>query len=165
MPHPTEGTLRRLLDEPAGVADPDRAHAEACGDCRIHLATMREDAELVRAALDDDVEDAAPAPAPPVAAPAPAPAAEERGSFVDDLLEVAGDFVSDVADAVVVEEQRRHVRTALGRLPRTQAVALVLRHNGFSYAEVAAALDLSPGSVGTTPVSYTHLTLPTIYSV
>jgi RNA polymerase sigma-70 factor (ECF subfamily) len=29
-------------------------------------------------------------------------------------------------------------------------VALVLRHSGLSYAEVAAALDMSPGSVGTT---------------
>jgi DNA-directed RNA polymerase specialized sigma24 family protein len=29
-------------------------------------------------------------------------------------------------------------------------VALVLRHSGLSYAEVAAALHLSPGSVGTT---------------
>jgi RNA polymerase sigma-70 factor (ECF subfamily) len=42
------------------------------------------------------------------------------------------------------------VRTALARLPRTQAVVLVLRHSGMSYAEVAAAVGLSPGSVGTT---------------
>ena len=42
------------------------------------------------------------------------------------------------------------VRAALARLPQRQAVALVLRHSGLSYAEVAAALDLSPGSVGTT---------------
>jgi hypothetical protein len=26
MRHPTEGVLRRLLDEPAGVADSDREH-------------------------------------------------------------------------------------------------------------------------------------------
>lgn len=57
---------------------------------------------------------------------------------------------ADVADEVVSREARDQVRAALGRLPRTQAVALVLRHNGLSYAEVAAALDLSPGSVGTT---------------
>jgi RNA polymerase sigma factor (sigma-70 family) len=56
----------------------------------------------------------------------------------------------DVAEAVVAAEERRRVRAALARLPRRQAVALVLRHSGFSYAEVAAALDLSPGSVGTT---------------
>ena len=56
----------------------------------------------------------------------------------------------DVADTVVVREERRRVRAALARLPRRQAVALVLRHSGLSYADVAAALDLSPGSVGTT---------------
>jgi RNA polymerase sigma-70 factor (ECF subfamily) len=56
----------------------------------------------------------------------------------------------DVADAVVTLDERRRVRAALARLPRKQAVALVLRHSGLSYAEVAAALDLSPGSVGTT---------------
>ena len=67
--------------------------------------------------------------------------------------EAAGDGAElhpDVADAVVAREERRRVRAALARLPRKQAVALVLRHSGFSYAEVAAALDLSPGSVGTT---------------
>jgi RNA polymerase sigma factor (sigma-70 family) len=58
--------------------------------------------------------------------------------------------VPDVADDVVTLDERRRVRAALARLPRRQAVALVLRHSGLSYAEVAAALDLSPGSVGTT---------------
>jgi RNA polymerase sigma factor (sigma-70 family) len=56
----------------------------------------------------------------------------------------------DVADDVVTRDERGRVRAALARLPRTQAVALVLRHSGLSYADVAAALDLSPGSVGTT---------------
>ena len=58
--------------------------------------------------------------------------------------------VRDVAEAVMTLEERRRVRAALARLPRKQAVALVLRHSGLSYADVAAALDLSPGSVGTT---------------
>jgi len=58
--------------------------------------------------------------------------------------------VSDVADTVVTLEERSRVRAALARLPRKQAVALVLRHSGLSYADVAAALDMSPGSVGTT---------------
>jgi RNA polymerase sigma factor (sigma-70 family) len=58
--------------------------------------------------------------------------------------------VPDVADTVVASEERRRVREALGRLPRRQATALVLRHSGLSYAEVAAALDISPASVGTT---------------
>jgi RNA polymerase sigma factor (sigma-70 family) len=62
-----------------------------------------------------------------------------------------GELVSpDTADAVVSRDERQRVRSGLARLPRRQAVALILRHSGMSYAEVAAALDLSPGSVGTT---------------
>ncbi|GAB4079403.1 sigma-70 family RNA polymerase sigma factor [Modestobacter muralis] len=56
----------------------------------------------------------------------------------------------DVAEAVLTAEERARVRAGLSRLPQKQAVALVLRHSGLSYAEVAAALDMSPGSVGTT---------------
>ncbi|REG01325.1 RNA polymerase sigma-70 factor (ECF subfamily) [Asanoa ferruginea] len=61
-----------------------------------------------------------------------------------------GAVTPDIADAVVILDERRRVRAALARLPRRQAMALVLRHSGLTYAEVAAALDLSPGSVGTT---------------
>jgi RNA polymerase sigma-70 factor, ECF subfamily len=46
-------------------------------------------------------------------------------------------------------EDRRHVREALARLPEKQATLLLLRHAGLSYAEVAQALDIAPGSVGT----------------
>ncbi len=60
------------------------------------------------------------------------------------------DHEGDVADEVVTNDERRRVRAALAKLPRRQAVALVLRHSGLSYAEIAAALELSPGSVGTT---------------
>jgi RNA polymerase sigma factor (sigma-70 family) len=58
--------------------------------------------------------------------------------------------VPDIADLVITREERSAVRAALARLPHKQAAALVLRHSGLSYAEVAAALHLSPGSVGTT---------------
>ncbi len=69
----------------------------------------------------------------------------------EETVAATGDaVVTDVAEEVVTLEDRRRVRAALAVLPRTQAVALVLRHSGLSYAEVAAALDLSPGSVGTT---------------
>jgi RNA polymerase sigma factor (sigma-70 family) len=68
---------------------------------------------------------------------------EETAGVVDPVA-------PDVADTVVTLDERRRVRAALARLPQRQAVALVLRHSGLSYAEVAAALDLSPGSVGTT---------------
>lgn len=56
----------------------------------------------------------------------------------------------DIADTVVRRDERRRVRAALAQLPRRQVVALVLKHSGLSYAEIAAALELSPGSVGTT---------------
>jgi RNA polymerase sigma factor (sigma-70 family) len=73
-----------------------------------------------------------------------------RASREETAAAAADTVASDVAEAVVTNEDRRRVRAALARLPRRQAVALVLRHSGLSYAEVAAALDLSPGSVGTT---------------
>ena len=52
MRHPTEGVLRRLLDEPAGVADADCRHVAACQECLGRLATVRQDADLVAAALE-----------------------------------------------------------------------------------------------------------------
>jgi hypothetical protein len=54
MRHPTEGTLRRLLDEPAGVADADREHAAGCHVCLSRLATAQADAAAAGAALDVD---------------------------------------------------------------------------------------------------------------
>ena len=51
MRHPTEGVLRRLVDEPAGVADADRGHVAGCATCLTELATVREEAAAVEAAL------------------------------------------------------------------------------------------------------------------
>ncbi|HVE62955.1 MAG TPA: hypothetical protein VNB94_04045 [Mycobacteriales bacterium] len=51
MRHPTEGTLRRLLDEPAGVADVDRRHVADCAECLGTLVAVRADAALVETAL------------------------------------------------------------------------------------------------------------------
>jgi len=51
MRHPTEGVLRRLLDEPSGVADSDRQHVAGCPQCIGGLAAIRQDAVLVDAAL------------------------------------------------------------------------------------------------------------------
>jgi hypothetical protein len=55
MRHPTDGTLRRLLDEPAGVADADRKHVTGCPVCLSGLAAAREDAAVTGAALDVDL--------------------------------------------------------------------------------------------------------------
>lgn len=51
MRHPSEGVLRRLVDEPAGVTDDDRAHVADCPTCRRALDTARADAALVGSAL------------------------------------------------------------------------------------------------------------------
>ena len=51
MRHPTEGVLRQLLDEPAGVASTDREHVEVCEECVRGLAAIRADADVVHAAL------------------------------------------------------------------------------------------------------------------
>jgi RNA polymerase sigma factor (sigma-70 family) len=52
-------------------------------------------------------------------------------------------------EAILDQESRAEVRQALRRLPRRAAVVLVLRHSGLSYAEVAAAMNVNVGHVGT----------------
>ena len=46
-------------------------------------------------------------------------------------------------------EERTRVRQALGALKTDQVALILLRAEGLSYAELAAALRLNPGSVGT----------------
>ncbi len=46
-------------------------------------------------------------------------------------------------------EERAHVREVLSHLPERQRNLLLLRYAGLSYAEIAATLDVAPGSVGT----------------
>ncbi len=55
----------------------------------------------------------------------------------------------DPSEAAERAEERDQVRAALAMLPQRQAQLLLLRHSGLSYAEVAAVLDLAPGSIGT----------------
>ena len=53
-------------------------------------------------------------------------------------------------ERVVLEaEGRREVRRALRQLPQRSAALLVLRYSGLSYAEVATALGMKVGNVGT----------------
>src|SRR3954470_262698 len=54
MRHPTEGVLRRLIDEPAGVSEPDRRHIADCPVCLAGLAAAQEDAAFAGAALHGD---------------------------------------------------------------------------------------------------------------
>ena len=48
-----------------------------------------------------------------------------------------------------IEEDRRRIRHGLGRLAPKPATALVLRASGLSYAEVAQALGVGVGQIGT----------------
>ncbi len=64
MRHPADGVLRRLLDEPAGVAEAERRHVAGCASCLAGLTAARDDAALVGAALVGAPVDAAPADAP-----------------------------------------------------------------------------------------------------
>ena len=97
--HPSDGTLRRLVDEPAGVTDADRAHVAGCPVCRSGLAAAQQDAAAVATALSS-------APAPdvdlawrrfaaaratgPVRATDPAPApSRRRGSLARSPLVAA----------------------------------------------------------------------------
>jgi RNA polymerase sigma factor (sigma-70 family) len=57
--------------------------------------------------------------------------------------------VADPERLVEAAEQRRDVRRALSRLPDRSAAILMLRYSGLSYAEVATALRIRVGNVGT----------------
>jgi RNA polymerase sigma-70 factor (ECF subfamily) len=52
-------------------------------------------------------------------------------------------------DAVLEREARTEVRRVLRRLPRRSAAVLVMRHGGMSYPEIADALGVKVGHVGT----------------
>ena len=60
-----------------------------------------------------------------------------------------GDRTVDPQKQAEVEEDRRRLRAALGRLAPRPAAVLVLRASGLSYAEVAQALGVGVGQIGT----------------
>jgi RNA polymerase sigma-70 factor (ECF subfamily) len=55
----------------------------------------------------------------------------------------------DPQDEYVRREERERVRAVLAQLPERTAKLLLLRHAGLASAEIAAALQVAPGSVGT----------------
>ncbi len=66
-----------------------------------------------------------------------------------------GQAWADEAEAVAPEavaadrDQANRVRAALAALPERDGQLLMLRHSGYSYQEIADALKVAPGSVGT----------------
>jgi len=59
------------------------------------------------------------------------------------------DHTLDPQKQLEVSEDRRQVRQALGRLAPRPAAALAMRASGLSYAEVAQALGIGIGQIGT----------------
>ena len=49
---------------------------------------------------------------------------------------------------IVRHEEREAVRRALAEVPERQRECLLLRHSGYSYAEIASTLGIAIGSVG-----------------
>jgi len=70
----------------------------------------------------------------------------EEHAGVLDLQEKHGD---DPAQEVERLQERQRVRSVLAEMKPRSAQLLLLRHSGCSYAEMAAALGIAPGSVGT----------------
>ena len=64
--------------------------------------------------------------------------------------EEAGRMVEPPDSAMVRAEERAQARRALERLPERDREALLMREEGLNYEEIAEALGLSVGSVGTT---------------
>jgi RNA polymerase sigma-70 factor (ECF subfamily) len=52
------------------------------------------------------------------------------------------------ADILAQEEERQQVKLALARMNERQSQLLILRYSGFSYKEIASALNLAPASIG-----------------
>ena len=51
MAHLSDGTLRRMLDDPDAITAPDREHYSTCSDCRARHDAMAEDARTANALL------------------------------------------------------------------------------------------------------------------
>jgi hypothetical protein len=143
MRHPTEGTLRQLLDEPAGVADSDREHVAGCPQCLDGLAAAREDASLVAAALESegvgDVDVAAAwrrlSTAAPAAGPGTAAALPRAGRFRALLRRPV---VASLAVALVVGGAGTAAANGWLQIFRTEEVAPV----SLTAADLTAVPDL-----------------------
>ena len=68
----------------------------------------------------------------------------EKAQAVDE-----GSRALDPQNVVELNEERRRVRQALAKLPAKPAAVLVLRSSGLSYSEVAEALGVRTGQIGT----------------
>lgn len=64
--------------------------------------------------------------------------------------EIAGrEVANDPAQLALLEEEIAQVGAVLEEMPERSRALLILRYRGFAYAEIATALEIAPGSVGT----------------
>ena len=75
-------------------------------------------------------------------------AAKRRMQYEDAAMRDAADSL-DPARQVERMDERANVRAVLSRMPERDGQLLVLRYSGLSYKEIAAAIGVSPNSVGT----------------
>jgi RNA polymerase sigma-70 factor (ECF subfamily) len=73
---------------------------------------------------------------------------QRRAQLRAERLAAPPDSVDPHAELLRAEERAR-VRAAIAQLPERQGQLLLLRHAGLSYAEIAGALGVAPGGVGT----------------
>jgi RNA polymerase sigma-70 factor (ECF subfamily) len=76
-------------------------------------------------------------------------AREERALRQELPVRLVAEREEDPASSAIRREQQESVRRALRAIPERDAMLLLARHSGLSYAEVAEALNLNPASVGT----------------
>jgi len=77
--------------------------------------------------------------------------AVRQGRRLEALRAEADGASAPAADAGLERDEKvEAVRAALGRLSERDREALLLKAEGCDYAEIAAALGLAPGAVGTT---------------
>jgi hypothetical protein len=142
MSHPIEGSLRRLLDEPAGVADVDRHHVAGCAECLRSMVSFREDAALVASALaasdsaDVDVAAAWQRLSAATVTDAP-PASPRRSTTARNLLRRPAAAV--LAVAVVLGGASAAAATDWLQIFRTERLATV----SFTTSDLLALPDLS----------------------
>lgn len=76
---------------------------------------------------------------------------QRRQRYEEEAGHLAFNEYSSEDPAIEVEQiqEREWVRVTLAQMKPRSAKLLVLRHSGLSYAEIASALDISLGSVGT----------------
>ena len=63
----------------------------------------------------------------------------------DALIETSEDPPQKI---LMEKEEREYIRMALGQMNPRQAELLIMRHSGMAYKDIAAALNLSPTSIG-----------------